>query len=260
MKTLRITLTRHRIQLFAACCLTVLPLSGAPINVFGTGLDSSRNLLPGGSADAHWTLTMGGSVAYVAQGATAAESGTNGVPVGWPLIPGQWVTSSFAQWIAPVADVVSITGSGEYDYQTTFFVAPGSSNELTGNWSTDNLALGIYLNGNLLPNTTPSGTPAFHYLTSFDITSGFVPGVNNTLSFHVQNSSLHNTFPAPNPTGLLVEISGTSTTALAPEPGTMLVAGFGLALAGLAYRRRRREQVPLTAGSQPGSIHNVRTP
>ncbi len=181
---------------------------------------------------------MGGSVTYVAQGATAAESSANGVPVGWPLNPGLWATSNFAQWIAPVADVVSIIGAEEYDYQTTFIIAPGSSTELTGNWSADNVMLGIFLNGNPVPFTTP-GTPGFQFLTSFDITSGFVPGVN-TLSFHVQNSPLHNTYPNTNPTGLLVEISGTSTPV--PEPGTMLVAGFGLALAGLAYRRRRREQ------------------
>ena len=239
MKEPRKTLARHRILLFAACCLTVLPLSATPITVFGTGLDSSGNFLPGGSADGHWTLTMGGSIAYVAQGASVAESAANGVPVGWPLIPGWWTASSSAQWIAPAADVVSIIGSGEYDYQTTFIIPPGSSNELKGNWTADNMTLGIYLNGNLVPNTTTSDIHGFQYLTSFDITNGFVPGLN-TLSFHVQNSSLDNVFPNTNPTSLLVEISGTSTAA--PEPGTMLVAGFGLALASLAYRRRRREQ------------------
>ena len=229
----------YRFLFCAVCGLLALPLSGTTITVFSTGLDNSGSFLPGGSVDPHWTMTLGGSTAYVAVGATQAEHDAYNVPVGWPLIPDWWTTSSLAQWIAPIADVTSIKGSGEYDFQTTFTLAgllPGTA-EIKGNWTADNATLGIFLNGVLVPNTTTTDLGGYKYLTSFDIKSGFVPGLN-TLSFHVQNSAVGNTYPDPNPTGLIVEITGTA--APVPEPGTMIAAGVGLALVVWAYRRRNK--------------------
>jgi hypothetical protein len=71
---------------------------------------------------------------------------------------------------------------------------------------------------------------------AFDITTGFVYGTVNTITFKVQNAASAQS----DPSGLLVEAtSATGNLSGVPEPGTLFGVGLGLAAAGLAFRRRR---------------------
>jgi hypothetical protein len=173
---------------------------------------------------------MGGTDAFVAFGATVAEQTQLTLPAGWPLSD-RYVSSSSAQWIAPTADIVSVTGNDTYEYVTTFDLTGMDPNltTITGKFSVDNTSDGIFLNGHLVPGTTTTDIYDYTYLTSFTITSGFVSGVN-TLAFVVNNSPAFTKPGDPNPTGLLVEISGTTDPLdPTPEPGAAWIASSGLA-------------------------------
>lgn len=220
----------------AVLCLTFgasterLSASVVPITLYNTGVDNSGASLPSGAVDPHYSLIMGGTDAYVAFGATVTEQTQLMLPAGWPLSD-RYVSSTSAQWIAPTADIVSVTGNATYEYVTTFDLTgmDPSLTSITGKFSVDNTSDGIYLNGHLVPGTTTTDIYDYTYLTSFTITSGFVPGVN-TLAFVVNNSPAYTNPGDPNPTGLLVEISG-STDPLdpTPEPAAAWIAGSGLA-------------------------------
>lgn len=233
-----------RSAIFVLGLLSTLSAVGSPINIFGTGVNGSGTALAGGSVDPHWTVT-GGPTAYVGQGATVSEASSIGVPVGWPISGGAYVSPSglapFAQWIAPVPNPLSMTETAdtEFDYSTTFSLTGLQLNtvEVKGFWSADNQTLGLYLNGVLVPGTTVPGTPPnfeFQTLTPFDLTTGFVGG-NNILSVHTLNKNTGN----PNPSGVIVQASGTGIADV-PEPGTLAVVASGLTLLGFVYKRRRR--------------------
>ena len=214
-----------------------LSASTVPIAIYNTGVDDSGTFLSTGDVDPHYTLTMGD--AYVAYGATLAEATGQSLPLGWP-IGDRYATSGSAQWIAPNADIVSLRGTDSYTYTTTFDLTGIDPNtvSLSGMYSVDNYSGGIYLNGVLLPGTSSTDIFQYTYLTSFDITSGFVAGLN-TLSFVVDNSPAFVTVDSPqNPTGLLVEISGDGDPMSAmPEPAVIWLVGAGIA--GIVIQRRR---------------------
>jgi len=233
--------------------------SAATIPVFGTGVNAGLNaglygagqFLPVGAKDFNYTLTKNflgtGSSTVVPAGADASEATREAVPQGWPLIPGVWATDSSAQWIAPQMDVMAILGVGHdtsYTYQTTFdltgFIL--SSVELDGHWTADNFLPEVLLNGTEIyaPSTNCGSFPnyTFSSMSAFSISGPFQPGVN-TLTFDVTNGDCVNIPPHSNPTGLLVDITGTGDLAV-PEPGTMLPAAVGLALAACFYRLRRK--------------------
>lgn len=236
--------------LFFTLSLASVPLSGATIPVFGTGLSPLGTFLAVGATDPHYTLTLnplGTGMPEVPSGASPSEVTVQGVPLGWPLLPGVWAGDNLAQWIAPQVDIVGIPGTGSlsyFTYQTTFNLNGFdlSTVQLTGHWTADNWLAQVSLNG------TPIATPgngcgsfpnwAFASTIPFTISSGFQGGVN-TLDFNVTNGTCNNTPPQPNPTGLLVDISGFGDLTV-PEPGTMLPAAAGLALAAWFYRLRRK--------------------
>jgi len=214
-----------------------LSASIVSVPIYNTGVDDSGNFLTTGDVDPHYTLTVGD--AYVAYGATSAEATGQSLPVGWP-IDDRYATSTSAQWIAPNADIVSLRGTESYTYTTTFDLTGIDPNtvSISGMFSVDNFSGGIMLNGVMLPNTSSTDIYQYQYLTSFDITSGFVAGMN-TLSFVVNNAPDFVTPQNPqNPTGLLVQLSGVGDPMDAsPEPAVIWLAGAGVAA--MVVKRRR---------------------
>ena len=220
----------------------------APIAIYSTGY----GLAPG-QLDPNYTLTVNalgnGTSTYVAEGEP---------PTNWPL-NGTWATNPPAAWIAPEANVVDVPGTGsdtQYVYTTTFDLLTGfdpATANLTGYWTADNFIAQVQLNGHTVYNSSscmspsPQGGYFFQNLYPFDIGSDFQSGIN-TLSFMVTNSNCFNTPPMTNPTGLLVDISGTvdpTGTVVAPlgsipEPGTLFCTAFGLML--LIYRVTLRDR------------------
>jgi hypothetical protein len=124
-----------------------------------------------------------------------------------------------SQWISPRPDPSNGNALGNYTYRTTFSLAGlnPSTAMLTGRYSTDNTGV-ILLNGAQVGFASGSYTT----WTSFTISAGFVAGLN-TLDFVVTNTPGE----AINPTGLRVEISGSSSGSPIPVFSTG-VAGGGL--------------------------------
>jgi hypothetical protein len=191
------------------CFLFVANIQAAAITIYSTGIDNSGNLLSAGSTDPHYQSIL-----------SPDPSSTAYVTTPYP----NWVKSPAAGWLAPYPDSTNAftapAAGGDYVYRTTFDLTGLSpeSARLEGRWATDNAGLDILLNGLSTGNSVPFGSGPFSYevLTNFVIINGFVPGVN-TLDFVVNN--FIDISGTPNPTGLIVEITGTAEPVV-PEPGT----------------------------------------
>jgi len=150
---------------------------------------------------------------------------------GWPD-GGPWIaTGNDSRWITPGADEAASFSTGTYQWRLNFDLTgfDAATAEFIGRVSADDYAQ-VFLNGNLL-----ASTPNVSYTgwTAFAANLGFLSGIN-TLDFIVSNHG-------GGPTGLRVEFLSSNVEALppapVPEPGTLALAG--LALAGLAMRRRK---------------------
>ena len=142
---------------------------------------------------------------------------------GFPI--GPWLgDNGSSAWISPSLDTNG--AEGLYSYSTTFDLTgyDFTSAEIYGRWATDNDGLNIILNG--VP-TGQTNSNQFGSWTGFNLTSGFLPGVN-TLTFAMANG------PGAGPTALRVEFDAASV--LIPEPGSAVLL---LALPALFLRRRR---------------------
>lgn len=164
------------------------PARAQAIPLFNTGVDASGTVLAGGAADPHYSVVAG---------APAAPA----VVITSP--PGAWVAnSSTSKWVWVEAAASTL---GTVTIRTTFDLTGfvHGTTVISGKWATDNSA-SIVLNGVATGHTL--GSSQFGALTSFSISSGFVPGLN-TLDFVVTNEG--------GPGGLRVD--AISATAL-PEP------------------------------------------
>ena len=193
-------------------------------SLFNTGVDGTGAPLRAGSTDPHYYVTMVTSApvtpfsAYITQG-------------GWPL-NGPWVSNTAsAQWIGPIASIGGYAGDGDFRYRTTFDLTSynPSTTVISGQWSSDNAGMQIYLNGKAT-NIVHPGEFAYQGWELFTITSGFKQGVN-TLDFYINN--LPN--GTINPTGLIVQMKGTAE----PVPILGAIWLFAPALLGLIELKRR---------------------
>ncbi len=182
---------------FDDLCITTLPAPGRQIpGLYNTGVNAAGVPLSDNAVDPHYQLTFGGTTAFA-----ATEAG------GFPIPP--WLGSnSMSTWISPSLDTSGLSdGSGTYNYryETTFDLTgfnPATA-RLAGRWATDNQGVNILINGN---STGQSNTVQFTGWTPFEITGGFVPGINR-LTFVVNNGG-PGSAPGSDPTGLRAEVWG----------------------------------------------------
>ena len=196
----------------------VLCASAGTLTVFGTGVDCSGNLLPGGSVDSHYFF---------------ADLGSPGIVYSPPALWPAWLPDDpHSGWIG-FRDSGDTRPFGTHDIETTFSLAgyDSATATLTGSWVADQYG-SLYLNGHLIEsagdgnwNWTGGSNP-----TGFTITSGFLPGLN-TLDFQV-------TFPDTFD-GLRVEpMTLTATPTGVPDGGeTAMLWSISLLAAGWLRRR-----------------------
>jgi hypothetical protein len=229
-----------RIVLIVA--VTLLPLTNAvstvqaaTINLFNTGVDAGGVPLADGTVgDPHYFLvTVPGGTSV-----TLVRTSAGGFP-----IPPYLGNDSLSAWIGP-NNAQDLTGPGGiYDYQTKFSLAGlvSSTASITGQWSSDNDGVAIFLNGVNTGNPgNPYGSPgsySFEHWVSFVISSGFLTGLN-TLDFIVMNGN--GADDQRGPTSLRVEMVGTADVGATPLPSTWAMMLLGLAGLGfVAYRRQK---------------------
>lgn len=192
--------------------------------VYNTGVGTNGAPLSSGAIDPHYTLVSSpngsGPAFVVIDGQFPFLPYFQGNPVWLP-------NSSISEWIGPVANGLSAVGGppGQYIFQTTFDLSANqvAGAELMGRLASDN-SVQIFLNGvNTGRGASGGAVCCFDHFTGFQITNGFVQGVNR-LDFVVTNADCGPL--CVNPTGLRVEYRMTEV----PEPGTFTYyVIFGLA-------------------------------
>ena len=155
--------------LSAGIALLALPSNAAIISdLFPTGVDSSGNPLGDGVSDPHYYIL---------------ETTSSGVVINENKIHNAWVShSSNSNWIWQEAtgEPADVTRT----FRTTFDLTGLDPNtaSISGKWAVDNQGLDILVNGISTGQTTGPTIRGFEELTTFNINSGFVDGLN-TLDF-----------------------------------------------------------------------------
>ena len=151
--------------LSAGIALLALPSNAAIISdLFPTGVDSSGTPLGDGVSDPHYYIL---------------ETTSSGVVINENKIHNAWVShSSNSNWIWQEAtgEPAGVTRT----FRTTFDLTGLDPNtaSISGKWAVDNQGLDILVNG----ISTGQTNFGFEELTTFNINSGFVDGLN-TLDF-----------------------------------------------------------------------------
>ncbi len=202
----------------------------APIPINSTGATTAL-----GFEDPNWKIFFYNGVTWVSLGQAYVVI-SNGYP-------GSWVPNDLnSKWIAPYPDYVGQSGIdavGDYRFETTFDLnglIPGTAH-ISGEWSTDNQGLGILLNGVDTGVLPVNEEQAYLMMRPFDITSGFVVGVNY-LEFRVHNQACAGCPNDLNPVGARVSFI-TAEAQPVPEPTAFALLGVGLVAVGVLGRRKK---------------------
>jgi hypothetical protein len=189
----------------------------APIQLFNTGVNGTGSLLPNTTLDPHYSVVS-------APGAyTTAYTGT-GTDV--PAMP--WMAEGpNSRWIGVTPWMAEWRPAGTYDFRTTFDLSGlvPSTASISLKIAADDYC-SVLLNG--APTGITTANAGFYSLASYNLSTGFVSGVN-TLDFQVNEIG-------STPSGLRVELSGLAT--VVPEPTTAALALLG----GLLLVALRRTQ------------------
>lgn len=175
--------------------------------LFNTGLDGSRTPLADGSGDPHYFIVTnadGSPISAIVENSTA-----------FPIAAGPWLANTAdSKWVGPRLDSAGSAGlvsnNGVYTYRTTFDLSDRDPTTvfIQGRWSTDNLGVGIRVNGVELG---VNNTAQFGSWTAFSIGTNqitFNSGLN-TIEFDVQNQDQTAGY-----TGLRVEFTSSNARTL----------------------------------------------
>ena len=149
--------------------LLALPSNAAIISdLFPTGVDSSGTPLGDGVSDPHYNILETTSSGFVING--------NLIPDSYVVPNSNWI------WQEATGEPVKVTRT----FRTTFDLTGLDPNtaSISGKWAVDNRGLDILVNGISTGQTTGETNFGYTELTTFNINSGFVDGLN-TLDFIV---------------------------------------------------------------------------
>ena len=189
--------------LSAGIALLALPSNAAIISdLFPTGVDSSGTPLGDGVSDPHYFIL---------------ETTSSGVVINENKIHDAWVShSSNSNWIWQEAtgEPAGVTRT----FRTTFDLTGLDPNtaSISGKWAVDNRGSDILVNGISTGQTTGQTNFGYTELTTFNINSGFVDGLN-TLDFVARDVGLR--------AGFLVDSISGNADAIpqsAPEGSSLL--------------------------------------
>jgi len=209
--------------LFATGVAVSLQAAAIP-GIYNTGVDNSNAVLPGGSADPHWTVVYNGGSSF---GAATVQSDGNLFGGCCGLAP--WMLNGpDSKWVSIVDNRFQPSGQVSYDLMFDLTGFDPSTASITGGMAADGNVLAVLINGTTTGDLTSYNT--WDHFTAFTINSGFQAGAN-VLTFIVNHED--GDFDA-----FRAELTGTASLSSAPEPGTLMLMGAGLVLAGV-YKRRR---------------------
>ncbi len=184
--------------------------------LYNTGVDNSGAVLPYGSVDSHYVITASPDGAPLPE-LTMDSSG------GFPI--GPWLgDDALSRWDSESNDGHGNEGVGPFYNVTTFTSSVTGTVWISGQWATDNEAVGITLNG---VTVNAGNNNEFSVWTPFSISGAVVAGTN-VLNFISNNDG--------GPGGVRVEF----TSATTPEPASLVVWGLAIT-GGLVVARRRRK-------------------
>lgn len=208
----------------------------------GTGVDDNDNLLGDAATDRHYSLADSPT-------SDAARTPLSGM---FPLNGPYWLPDqTSSRWISPGSTINDTAPSGLYVYRTTFMLdrtntsgpaigdpevdwLKGYRVRLWGRWSSDDVGLGVYLNGTFIGGSNYEEKPWAHWA---DFDTGFTNAMfregSNTLEFRVTNA----VFAGRNPTGIQTQVHGAFEAV--PEPVSLSVLATGM-LAVLKRRKKNR--------------------
>jgi hypothetical protein len=211
---------RTTLALLAAGTFVVPIRANVISSLYGSGVNNSHVPLSDGAVDPHYTLTASPDSSFPPGSLFAVNSNAIG------FVSGPWAGNGpNSRWIAPSAAAQNFA-AGLYTYHTEFSLSGfnPSTASISGQWAMDDAATDLRLNG-FSTGIVRSGSFNFFNLTSFTISSGFLPGLN-TLDFVIQNAPPNGS--DPNPSGLQVALNGTATPV--PEPGACMLAALGFTI------------------------------
>lgn len=208
--------------------------------VLRTGVDSGGSVMAPGSTDTHWRISVDNKQTYTDTKVLYPLLNPSNYLGGGQICCGMETVASTAAWISDPS-VTATTSSTLWGVQedvwieTTFSLAGYDLNSvaLSGAWRIADYSLGVYLNGQLIPGTSP-GYGTWIADISLSVAAGsslFVDGTNK-LEFRAQ--SVNSGWD-----GLWFDgtVTGRQVDAQVPVPQTLGLVLTGLAA--LAWRRRR---------------------